>query len=212
LQASSVAPVKIKNRNAVFKTLVTHQMKAKNHLFFLAVISQLHWGCNQNSSETKNPFAQNSPMIIANSKKEISLMLNSFNAAAAKADFHSYFNFFAEGAVFCGTDAKEHWDKNNFMTWTKPYFDKKTTWDFKSMERHIYLGKDLDIAWFDELLNTQMKICRGSGVIVKQNNEWKIAQYVLSMTMPNSETQKAVKIKATAEDSIINKLSGINTQ
>jgi hypothetical protein len=51
-----------------------------------------------------------------------------------------------------------------------------------------------------------MKICRGSGVVVKQNNEWKVQQYVLSMTIPNSETQKVVEIKAAVEDSIIHVL------
>jgi hypothetical protein len=45
-------------------------------------------------------------------------------------------------------------------------------------------------AWFDELLNTQMKICRGSGVLVKIGQEWKIKQYVLSMTIPNDNSTK----------------------
>jgi hypothetical protein len=43
------------------------------------------------------------------------------------------------------------------------------------------LTKQEKTAWFDELLNTQMKICRGSGVLVKKiGQEWKIKQYVLS--------------------------------
>ena len=40
-----------------------------------------------------------------------------------------------------------------------------------------------------------MKICRGSGVVVKVNSEWKIKQYVLSMTVPNENTDSVVKIK-----------------
>jgi hypothetical protein len=44
------------------------------------------------------------------------------------------------------------------------------------------------MAWFDEL-STQMKICRGSGVLVKIGNDWKIKHYVLSMTVPN-ETRR----------------------
>jgi hypothetical protein len=39
-------------------------------------------------------------------------------------------------------------------------------WSF-ALERHIYFDKTGKTAWFDELLNTQMKICRGSGVLVK---------------------------------------------
>lgn len=94
------------------------------------------------------------------------------------------------------------------MAWAKPYFDKKTTWNFTSIERYIFFGKHADIAWFDELLNTQMKICRGSGVVVKQNNEWKVQQYVLSVTIPNSRVDSIVKIKSAEEDTLISKLSG----
>jgi hypothetical protein len=32
----------------------------------------------------------------------------------------------------------------------------------------------MQTAWFDELLDTQMKICRGSGILVKENKQWKI--------------------------------------
>jgi hypothetical protein len=31
---------------------------------------------------------------------------------------------------------------------------------------------------------TQMKICRGSGVVEKINGIWKVKQYVLSVTVP----------------------------
>jgi hypothetical protein len=48
--------------------------------------------------------------------------------------------------------------------------------------RTSYLFWSIKTAWFDELLNTQMKICRGSGVLVKIDGKWKIKHYVLSMT------------------------------
>jgi hypothetical protein len=51
-----------------------------------------------------------------------------------------------------------------------------------------------------------MKICRGSGVLVKQGSGWKVQQYVLSTTIPNSLIDSVVKIKAPVEDEIINKL------
>lgn len=133
-------------------------------------------------------------------------MLDSFNIAAAKSDYDTYFNFYTDDAVFMGTDATERWDKNAFMIWAKPYFDKKTTWNFTALERHIYFDKTESIAWFDELLNTQMKICRGSGVLIKQGLNWKVQQYVLTPTVPNSLIDSIVKIKAPIEDVIINKL------
>ena len=139
-------------------------------------------------------------------KTEIAAMLDGFNVAAAKADFTTYFNYFAEESTFIGTDATEIWDKKAFMSWAKPYFDKKKTWNFTSLKRNVYFSKDGKLAWFDELLDTQMKICRGSGVLVKVGNEWKIQHYVLSMTVPNEEVNAAIKIKAPIEDVLIAKL------
>lgn len=139
-------------------------------------------------------------------KSEISSMLDTFNATAAKADYSAYFNLFADESTFIGTDATEIWDKKAFMVWAKPYFDKKKTWNFKALKRNIYFSKDGKLAWFDELLDTQMKICRGSGVVEKINGSWKVKQYVLSVTVPNEVVDKVVTEKAPIEDALIQKL------
>jgi len=52
-------------------------------------------------------------------------------------------------------------------------------------------------------LSTQMKIYRGSGVLIKQGREWKVQQYILSTTIPNYILDSVIKIKASVEDSII---------
>ena len=150
--------------------------------------------------------AQNNQMSYAKSKKEIAAMLDSFNLAAANASYQTYFDFFTADGIFIGTDATEYWNKDSFMVWAKPYFDRKSTWNFTALQRHIYFGKDPNIAWFDELLNTQMKICRGSGVVVKEKTGWKVQQYVLSATIPNDEMNAVIKIKAPIEDALIQKL------
>ncbi len=136
-------------------------------------------------------------------KQQIIAMLDSFNIAAAKADYKNYFKYLTTDAVYIGTDATEHWDKNQYLIWAKPYFDRGKAWSFKAIERHIYFGENESIAWFDELLNTQMKICRGSGVVVKKEGLWKIQHYVLSMTVPNSLTDSVVKLKTIIEDAIV---------
>ncbi|MBK6380678.1 MAG: nuclear transport factor 2 family protein [Chitinophagaceae bacterium] len=175
----------------------------KAHLQILPAILgiSLLLACNQ---KTTTPTATE----ITDSKKQIAAMLDSFNVAAANADYIRYFNFYTEDATFNGTDATENWDKAAYMIWAKPFFDKKTTWNFTAIKRNIYFGKNADIAWFEELLNTQMKICRGSGVVVKQGNDWKVQQYVLSTTIPNSQLDTVIKIKTQEEDSLISKLSG----
>ena len=139
-------------------------------------------------------------------KQEINVMLNEWHAAAAKAEFDNYFSFFTEDAVFMGTDATENWNKKDFMVWSKRFFDRGRAWSFTSLERNIYFDKTGKTAWFDELLDTQMKICRGSGVVTNVNGNWKIQQYVLSMTVPNDLSDSIVNIKASMEDSLIGKL------
>ncbi|WP_262146989.1 nuclear transport factor 2 family protein [Chryseobacterium foetidum] len=137
---------------------------------------------------------------------EIATMLDAFNVAAAKADYKTYFDFYADESTFIGTDATEVWEKKQFMVWAKPYFDKKSTWNFKSLKRNIHFTKDGKMAWFDELLDTQMKICRGSGVVEKIGGQWKVKQYVLSVTVPNEVVDKVVEIKTPIEDAMIQKL------
>lgn len=139
-------------------------------------------------------------------RTDIGTMLDGFNVAAAKADFTTYFNYFADESTFIGTDATEVWDKKQFMVWAKPYFDKKKTWNFTSLKRNVYFSKDGKLAWFDELLDTQMKICRGSGVVEKINGQWKVKQYVLSVTVPNDVVDKVVAEKAPIEDALIQQL------
>jgi hypothetical protein len=48
-----------------------------------------------------------------------------------------------------------------------------------------------------------MKICRGSGVVEKINGQWKVKQYVLSMTVPNDVVDKVVAEKTALEDVLI---------
>lgn len=141
-----------------------------------------------------------------NEKKEIGKMLDGFNVAAAKADFAAYFNYFADESTFIGTDATEIWAKKDFMAWAKPHFDKKKTWNFTSIKRNIYFTNDGKLAWFDELLDTQMKICRGSGVLEKINGQWKVKQYVLSVTVPNEIVDKVVESKAAIDDELMQKI------
>ncbi|MFZ1528991.1 MAG: nuclear transport factor 2 family protein [Ferruginibacter sp.] len=183
-------------------------MKRRSFLITAIAFLILQTACEQNSEKNTGPHSAIIPSDTALAKKQIVAMLDSFNMAAASADYERYFNYFTEDATFNGTDATENWNKETFKVWAKPYFDKKTTWNFTALVRNIYFGKQADIAWFDELLNTQMKICRGSGVVIKQGNEWKVQQYVLSTTIPNNHLDAIIKMKAATEDSIINKLAG----
>ena len=138
-------------------------------------------------------------------KGNINETIDNWHKAAATANYEVYFNLMEDDAIFIGTDATENWSKKAFQEYAKPHFNKGKAWSFTPLERHVFTDKSGKIAWFDELLDTQMKICRGSGVLVKVNKQWKIKHYVLSMTIPNGNSSEAMKIKQS-EDLIIKKL------
>lgn len=132
-------------------------------------------------------------------KAQIAEVLTDWHKAAADADFDAYFGAMSQDAIFIGTDATENWDRKSFEKFSKPYFDKGKAWSFYAIERNIFLAPSGNIAWFDEVLETQMKLCRGSGVLQKIDGEWKIAHYVLSMTIPNDDADKVIKLKTAKE-------------
>lgn len=135
-------------------------------------------------------------------KEQVDQVLDSWHQAAADARFEDYFDKMAEGSVFVGTDAGEHWDKGEFMAFSKPYFDRGKAWAFTPLQRHVYFDKGGNVAWFDELLDTWMQLCRGSGVLVRENGSWKIAHYVLSLTIPNETVEGAIELKRE-QDSVL---------
>jgi hypothetical protein len=91
-------------------------------------------------------------------------------------------------------DATENWGKPAFQEFAKPYFDKGRLWNFTVLERYLFDQSKKIQPWFDELL-TQMKICRGSGVVVKIDGKWK-QHHVLSMTIPNKNGVPSIKLKS----------------
>ena len=128
-------------------------------------------------------------------RKEINEVLDAWHLAATEADFDRYFSLMTNDGVFLGTDATENWQNQEFKEFSKPYFDKGKAWSFSAVERNVYVSEGADYAWFDELLDTQMKLCRGSGVLKKVDGNWKIAHYVLSIAVPNENVGELIDIK-----------------
>jgi ketosteroid isomerase-like protein len=139
-------------------------------------------------------------------EENINQVVDAWHKAAADADFEGYFNLMTSEGVFIGTDATENWQNVAFRAFSKPYFDQGKAWSFSALDRNIYINEAEDFAWFDELLDTQMKICRGSGVLKKSNGTWKIAHYVLSITVPNDNVDDLVILKKETDSILTVKL------
>ena len=129
----------------------------------------------------------------------VNTLLDNWHKAASEANYEGYFSKMDSVSVFIGTDATENWTKKQFENFSKPYFDKGKAWSFKTLERNIYLNDARNFVWFDELLTTWMGTCRGSGVLEKKDEIWKIKHYVLSIEIPNDDVQVVIKAKKKSD-------------
>ena len=97
-------------------------------------------------------------------------------------------------AIFLGTDASERWNATDFRAFAHPYFAKGKAWTFTPRDRHVIMSGN-DVAGFDEKLDSATYgECRGSGVLIKMNGEWKIAHYNLTIPIPNALAKTVVEM------------------
>jgi ketosteroid isomerase-like protein len=119
--------------------------------------------------------------------------LDDFHDAAACADGRRYFAHFAPEGVFLGTDGAERWDVAAFRAYAHPHFAQGKGWSYRATERNITLAPDGDVAWFDEALtNDSYGPCRGTGVLRRIDGAWKVAQYNLTIPIPNELAKTVV--------------------
>lgn len=157
------------------------------------LLALLGTSCLVNGSNRRTNRAESGPDAIV-------AVLTDFHDAASKADGPRYFNHMTSGAVFIGTDASERWSKAEFQAYAKPYFDKGKGWTYTAVagRRFVTIAPDGNTAWFDEaLMNEKYGECRGSGVLLREGGEWRIAQYNLTVPIPNDLMEDVAKqIKA----------------
>lgn len=127
--------------------------------------------------------------------EHMNTLVDHWHLAAAKADFKSYFDLMHDKFIFLGTAPGERWTKDEFASFSKPYFDKGQAWDFKSSHRTWVFSKNKKMAWFDENLDTWMKECRGSGIMLYEGGEWKLAYYNLTVLIENEKIQEFIELR-----------------
>lgn len=131
--------------------------------------------------------------VVPTPAADVARALDAFHLAAADADEARYFSHFAKDGVFLGTDANERWTVSEFRAYAHPHFANGKAWSFRAKRRTIAFSPAGDAAWFEEDLETKnLGPARGSGVLVREGSAWLIAQYNLSIVIPN-ERFKEVK-------------------
>lgn len=119
-------------------------------------------------------------------------VLDEIHATAAKGDWKHYFPHFAKDSIFLGTDASERWSKSQLQHYASL---APNGWTYQPKERHVFLAGNGKVAWFDEKLwSPKYGEMRGTGVLVKFGNTWKLEQYSLLKPIPNNLFAKVVEL------------------
>ncbi len=126
---------------------------------------------------------------------ELNQYINNWHLAATNADFESYFGAMSDSFIFLGTAPGERWTKDEFSTFSKPYFDKGQAWDFKASNRKWQFSKNKKIAWFDEDLDTWMQGCRGSGILIRKKGKWSLVYYNLTVLIENEKIKEFIELR-----------------
>ena len=125
----------------------------------------------------------------------VASILDDFHDAAAQADFDRYFGHFSQDGVFLGTDGMERWTVADFKAYARPFFEPGGGWTYRPRNRHVSFTPAGRTAFFDEMLdNDGLGEARGSGVVVREDGRWKVAQYNLSIPIPNALAERVVAL------------------
>jgi hypothetical protein len=128
--------------------------------------------------------------------RELDRLMNNWHKDVIALELESFFGLMTKDFFYLGTDPGERWSKKEFRKFCEPYFlEKKQTWSFVPIKRNWGMSENGDYAWFDESLDTWMDECRGSGVFRKEDGEWKIVQYNLTVLIENEKIEKFIKLR-----------------
>ena len=128
-------------------------------------------------------------------EKTLDPIINEWHQNAANAAFDAYFGITTDDFIFLGTAPEERWSKDEFKAFCRPYFDKKSTWDFTPSSRQWNFSNDGNTAWFDEQLDTWMEGCRGTGILSKIDGKWYLAYYNLHVLIENEKIKPFIELR-----------------
>lgn len=139
--------------------------------------------------------------VTAGEEEAIASVLDALHETASRAEGERYFALFADDAIFFGTDAEERWTVDQFRAYAEPFFQQGRGWTYRVEQRNVFFGPGGDVAWFDEeLFNEKYGRCRGTGVLTRTEDGWKISQYNLTIPIPNDLAAAVVEMIRSSPD------------
>ena len=136
----------------------------------------------------------------------VNSVLDDFHDAAAHGDRSRYLSHMIDDAIFMGTDEQERWPKNpDFSDYVNSRFVDGRGWAYEPVERHVQTGERSNVAWFDEVVFSETNgRFRGTGVLVLERGQWKIAHYAMSFLVYNEDWEEVIELtKRTAAQKVL---------
>jgi ketosteroid isomerase-like protein len=126
----------------------------------------------------------------------VGTVIDDFHDAAKHGDKTRYLGHMTDDAVFMGTDEWERWPKHpEFSKYVDGRFKDGSGWNYRSVERVIRVADSADMAWFDEVVFSETNgRFRGTGVVTREDGEWKIAHYAMSFLVFNENWGDVVEL------------------
>jgi len=123
-------------------------------------------------------------------------VIDDFHDAAVHGDKDRYFGHLTNDAVYLGTDEWERWPKYpDFDDYVSGRFKDGSGWSYKSVERTIRFNDRSDVAWFDEVLYSEINgRLRGTGVLTLRSGQWKLEHYAMSFLIFNENWDEVIEL------------------
>lgn len=132
---------------------------------------------------------------------EAAEVIDAWHAAAARGDREAYLGAMTPRARFLGTDSSERWDMSQFTAYVNEHFRPGRGWTFVPSERVVLVSPAGDFAWFDERLQSESYgELRGTGVLERGDDGWRVAHYSMTFTVPNAVAGQVVEVVGGADD------------
>jgi len=119
-------------------------------------------------------------------RASVDTVLDEFHDAAAAADEERYAATMTDDVVFLGTAPGERWEGTAWRDFVHSFFSRGKGWAYEPTDRTVVIAAEGNVAWFDETVeNRHFGACRGSGVLRREGGEWRVAQYNLTIPVPD---------------------------
>ncbi|HEY6131989.1 MAG TPA: nuclear transport factor 2 family protein [Halioglobus sp.] len=113
--------------------------------------------------------------------------LDALHKAGVDADRSAFLSLLTQDVVLLGMAGGNRLEGQSARDFVSAQFARGDAWAYRSRARDIRLSADGSVAWFDEALEQdQFGSGRGTGVLVRSDEGWKIAQYHLTLPLPAS--------------------------